>query len=391
VRVFTESMPSESELVRVQWREGGRRRTESWQKSADNVRRAKLYAAGVHERLQGAGLVKRERLSLRTLFERYLLARESGWRAATGRSERVRWKMVENILGAGTAIELVSHETLDELRAILRRHLAKGKRPMVPNQIAAYLSLVKRVYRFGAERRYLTPNPIADYAIRMSKDERRDPVAEYTPAEFQRILEQLNYRHSRFWRPWVAIVLGGLLGPRQRALMQLRVEDVDLVARVVRWRAETDKLGRARVQPLPREAVFALRIAAAWRRRSGYRGPWILFAVQGRRAEKPWTYQALQHALHEATRKAGIERKPFRAMHGLRRMAAKNAYLLTKSIKAAGDWIGDKDMRVLQNSYFRERAGELEPLAAGMETIVPLPRNPKGGGTQTTLIRTGAA
>lgn len=381
VRVFTEVMDSGNTLVRVQWREAKRRRTESWEYSGDNVKRAKLFAEGVWNRLQSTGIQVRERLTLRGLFERYVLAREGAWRAATGVSERTRWRVVETVLGAQTLIERISPEVLDDFRGILRRTKARGGVPMVPNQIAAHVAQVKRVFRFAAERRYLSPNPIADYANRLSKDEQRQEVAEYTPEEFARILAQLNYRDSRQWRPWVAIVLGGLLGPRQRALLNLRVaDDLDLVARVVHWPRGTNKLGRERTQPLPRMAVFAIRVALVWHRRLGYTGPWLFMPVM-RKKDVPWRYAGLVECLHSASRRAGVEPKPLRAMHGLRRMAAKNVLELTGNIKAAGDWIGDTDVRVLSRSYLRQRDEEQRPVADRMESIAPVPRNQRAGTT----------
>lgn len=385
VLVFVELMASGNRLVRVGWREHNRRRFESWQYSTENVKRAKLFAEGVHNRLQSRGVIAKERLTLHTLFERYVLAREGGWRPKTGKTERVRWRVVENVLGAKTPIEHVSPETLDEFRSILRKAVSKTKKPLVPNQIAAHIGQIKRVFRFAAERGYLTPNPIGDYANRLSKDERREEVAEYTPAEFGLILGALDYRDVRRWRPWVAIVLGGMLGARQRALMSLTQDDLDLTARVVHWPRATDKLGRARTQPLPREAVFALRVANVWRRRMGYTGRWVFPPVQGRRGDQPWTYQALQKALHDAETRAGMDPKPFRAMHGLRRMAAKNALTLTGNLKEAGDWIGDTDVRTLARSYLRQRNDEQRPLANQMGTIAPVPRNVHGSGTQPAL------
>ncbi len=376
VRVFTEEMKSGSKLVRVQWREKGKRKTESYEHTSENVRRAKAVADGVMNRLQAKLEVKKERLTLHELFEKYLLAREPNWRAATGRSERVRWRVVETVLGAQTPIELVTMDTLDEFRDVLRKKRAKGKAFIRPNQIAHYIGLIKRVYRFAAVRGHLKPNPVADYENRLSKDEKRTKMAEYTPEEWTKILAQFNYRKQREWRPWVALVLAGILGPRQRALLSLKVSDIDLAERKVTWRSETDKLARERVQPLPRNAVFAMRIALVWRKRMRYTGPWLLPRVEEQRGDVPWTYAALVHFLHTRAEKAGIEPKPYVAMHGLRRTAGKNALIAAKGdLTIAASWIGDTDIRTFTRSYVNEREGELAPIAARMEDMMKVEKH----------------
>ena len=371
VRVFIEAMKSGSKLVRVQGLEHGKRRTESREYSHVNERWARAYADGVMNRLQAGTIQRVERLTLHTLFEKYLLAKEPNWRAATGKAERVRWRVVENVLGANTPIEFVSMDTVDEFRAVLRKRKAKGKRLTAPNQIAHYIGILKRVFRFAAQRKHLVPNPIADYENRLAKDEQRTKMAEYTPAEWKAIIAAFNYRKQREWRPWVAIVLAGILGPRQRALLSLRVDDIDLVSRKVRWRPETDKLGRDRLQPLPRNAVFAIRIALVWHRRMRYSGQWLFPRVEEVRGDVPWTYAALIHFLQSRARQAGVEPKPFVGLHGLRRTAGKNALIAAGGdLTVAASWIGDTDIRTFTRSYVNEREGELVPIAARMEDMM---------------------
>lgn len=371
VHVFVEKMKSGSSLVRVQWREAGKRRTESFENTSENQRRAKATADGVMNRLQSKQEHKVERLTLHQLFEKYLLSKEPNWREATGRSERVRWRVVENVLGAQTPIELVTMDTIDEFRAVMRKTRAKGKAFIRPNQIAHYIGLIKRVYRFASKRGHLKPNPIADYENRLSKDEKRQKLAEYTPAEWAKIIAQFNYRKTREWRPWCALILAGILGPRQRALLGLKIEDIDLRKKTVRWRPENDKLGRDRTQPLPRNAMFAIRVALVWRRRIRYTGPWLFPRVEEARGDVPWTYAALVHFLHTRAEKAGVEPKPYVAMHGLRRTAGKNALLASGGdLTVAASWIGDTDIRTFTRSYVNQREGELNPIADWIQGVM---------------------
>ncbi len=174
----------------------------------------------------------------------------------------------------------------------------------------------------------------------------------------------LDYRNSRTWRTWVAVQVASLLGPRQNALLNVEWRDIDLCTRTVRWRAELDKRGRERVQPLPREAVFAFRVAAVWRRRLGYGGRFVFPPVQARRGDRPWTYAALSAQLAAAEGRAGIAHVAYRGMHGFRRGACKNVLAVTGGdLNKAGEWIGDTDLRTLKRSYLKSRPEELREVA----------------------------
>jgi len=168
------------------------------------------------------------------------------------------------------------------------------------------------------------------------------------------------------WRAWWLLTLGRLLGPRQNALRHLRWEDVDLDARTVTSRRGFDKLGKERPQPLPRDDVRCFRIARVWARRDGYDGPWVFYGAQERTRSKPYTYQALNAYLRATEERAGIEHIRHRAMHGFRRMSAGNALEAPGgNVRAAGDWIGDSDVRTLTR-YLKRREVRQRELAAMM-------------------------
>jgi integrase len=369
-RVWVEKLRSGREVVRIQHREGDRRITTSLPNTAENRRVAKATAEGIVDRLQRRGLKATERLTLHDVADRYVKSKLPEWRQATRINTQGKWKRILAIIPPRTFADLITPETLDELREIMRK---SGR---APAQTAAHITQIKAAFTFAMSRKLLVENPIADYKVRLGKDDRPRSVAEYTPAEAAGIMASLDYRTMRAWRPWVAITLAGVLGMRQNALLYLEWRDVDLNARTVRWRPELDKLGRDRVQPLPRAAVFAFRIAKVWRGREEYDGRFVFPAVQReRRGDKPWTYQALVEQLHNAEDRAGVARKPYRGMHGLRRMVAKNVLARTGGdLNAAGEWIGDTDLRVLKDSYLKERPEELRALAGRMDVDV---RNPK--------------
>lgn len=358
--VFAERLTSGNDLVRVQWREAGRLHTRSWPLSAEGKRIARAFAEGTVERLQRRGVRAEERLTVRAVFDRYLAARTPEWREKTRVTTVTRWRVFTNLVSPATFADLVTPETLDEVRVVLRRRYA-------PNQVAHVVQLVKSVWKLARARRWIPENSLEGYENRLAKDERPTDVPEYTPEEVGRILGALDYRKAREWRLWVAVQLASLLGPRQRSLFGLELGDVDLTARVVHWRPELDKRAKERWQPLPRDAVFAVRVALVWRARLGYRGPYLLPPVQERR-QGPWVYQAAVEMLHSTCRRVGVPVVKHRAFHGFRRHAARNVLGLTGSIKAAGDWIGDDDVRTLTRSYLKRRPEEQREIANALSS-----------------------
>lgn len=375
VRVFVETFtdPTRQPLVRVEWREHGKRKTESLPNSRDNQKRARAYAAGVAERLSLHGVARADQITMRVLGERYLLAHPTPetWRPKTRTTFLARWKVWLAFATPERAIDTVTPETLDEFRAALRAQ------DYAVNQIANHVQMVKSVYRFARVRKYFLENPIADYTMQLSRDQRRLEVPEWSAEECAKILAALDPRSSRTWRAYVAIVLGAMLGGRANALLHLEWRDVDLAARTIRWRPELDKLGKDRLQPLPRDAVRVLRIARVWRRRMHYEGAFILPGTSRRRSrstgELPYSYQALQQALQAAAARAGVRWVDYRAMHGFRRFVVNEVLALTGNLTRAGQYIGDSDIRTLARSYVRARPEELRDVAAAVKLPV-LPR-----------------
>lgn len=366
-RVYVESWPStdRQDLVRCEWRANGKRKTESLPDSRDNRRTMRAFAAGTAKRLALKGADEDQRLTMRELGERYVAAHPVGesWRPKTLKTWQQRWRVWVAFVTHERLIDTVTAETLDEFRAALR------KQDFAVNQIANHVQMVKSVYRFARERRYLAENPIAEYRMNLSRDQRRLEVPEWTNEECAAILAQLSPKHGRQWRAYVAIQLDALLGGRSAALLGLEWRDVDMDRRTIRWRPELDKLARDREQPLPRAAVRAIRIARVWRARIGYQGPYVLPGARGaeQRAERHYTYQALNYQLQVAAKRAGVRWIPYRAMHGFRRMNLNDVLAATGNLTRAGQWIGDTDMRTLSRSYVRVRADELRDVAEKLD------------------------
>jgi site-specific recombinase XerD len=392
VNVFADTIGGEP-VVRCEWREitalgEKRRRTETFRgPKRDAERQAKAFAEGVVARLASRTTAPMVRRTVAELWEAYLLAHETDWRAKTATLAKARWKLWVLHVPAGTYADLITPETLDEWRAALLTKPRRHGHGMARNQVAHHIQLVKSVWKWSTHRKLLPQNPLDGYAVRKGRDYQPRVIEEYTPAEFAAILNQIDYRSHGQWRAWVAIALDGLLAPRSNALLQLGWPDLDMARRLVRWPAAFDKLGKVRTQPLSRDAVRVLRIAKVWARRSGYAGRYVLFGgdKRTRQTDRPWGYQALNRQLHEAAKRAGIAWKPYRAMHGLRRMVAKSVLDATGNLELAGRYIGDSDMRVLKRSYLRDRTDDLAPAVTAVGTLPT--RDTKGNETATARRR----
>jgi hypothetical protein len=369
-------------LVRVQWNEtkGAPLQTESWPYSKANVESAKGFAQGTAQRLAaGAGAPIAER-TIRELADLHIAAFVESWAPATLRNFRHRWARFEAFVGRTTSAKLITEETLDEFRTKMR------EAAIAVTQRGETVKAVKQVFRWAKRRKLIAENPIADYVIKLAKGERAAEVPEWSPDDVGRLGGQLlaerASRSSRHWRLEVAFFLVANQGPRSNAFLHLAWDDVNLSGETVRhpsiagvvlpprsvwWNPKYDKTAEERVQPLTRGAVRALRIASVWRARSAYDGPWILAPARAssRAKGEPWGYSAANRALGELAGRCtpAVEWVKGRAFHGFRKYSAGEIHRLTGSERAAADWIGDKDVRVVRKHYLKKRAEEQRGVA----------------------------
>lgn len=347
----------------VEWREAGVKKSKQFKGTRrDREAAAKAYGEGMAERLRAGEAPAPTRQTVKNLWDAYITAHAPDWRPKTLAIARARWQVFMTHVAPHTYADLVQMETLDSWRKELLETDTRRGVPMARNQVAHHIQLVKSVWRFARQRRLLRENVLADYAVKKGRDYQPMSVPEFTPAEFSRLMAQLSYRTRNTWRIWALIALDGLLAPRSTALLNLRWDDV--VGRTVTWRGELDKVGRTRVQQLPRDAVFVLRVCRVWAAREGRQSPYVFSSRQARTAGKPFTYSSLNAGLHEAARKAGIPRIQYKAMHSIRRMVAGNVLALTGDITKVGLWLGDTDVRVMQRSYLRDRPEDAATMVA---------------------------
>lgn len=386
VRVFRENAHG-SPRIRVQWREPDRT-IESFPDTRAGIAEAKAFARGTHDRLSDPGQPTKsfEVVTVRELFNRYYSAHDVDWRDKTKTNKRSRWKKWEAFIGYDTVASEVRRDHMDEFKKALiqRKHSI--------NQVRAHLELVASVFRWGVETDgCLAPNRVATYRVKFSRDARRQVVVmgEYSREEREKIAAALDPRNTKEWRAWALNVLFAYCGPRQTAARHLEWRDIELTSTTgrIHWRPELDKMGTDRYQPMPPQVVDAFWVAYGWRLRDEYPGKYVFYGAQrktrgfalarkSRRAksqeslagvdvdEKPYTYSALNLALRKAEERAGILHRDYRATHGHRRGVAGDIHAITGSEKKAADYIGDRSIDVVRDSYLLTREEELQRTAA---------------------------
>lgn len=361
----------------------GRAEAETWAETY-HARRAEIVAAGsVH--------AARPRLTIRELWARYTEspAYTEEIREKTRINYRDRWRHWELFLKPEAIAEETTLDDVDRFRVFA------ASTGLVQNSIRNTLNVVRVVYNWGTTRKLLAHNEIAVFRWKQPKDVPVFEPEEYTEAEFLALLHATFPVHARTWRVWVALMLVGHHGQRARAVLHLRWEDVDWAAGVIRWPAAYQKQGVALVQPITVEARAALTTAELWRARTGYTGPWVLFAGGGnkrlgealvgnarhyRRArtagqDTAYTYQALWRALKKAEGRAGVTPKPYRSLHGFRKMVAGNVADRTNDPRLGMEWIGDRDLKQAKR-YLKRRSERLDRAAdaAGLTSSEAAPR-----------------
>jgi hypothetical protein len=280
VRVFREDVDGVS-VVRVQWREP-KRKTRTFDDSRNGIASAKSYARGVHDRLGAPADSGRvyPQVTLRELRDRYIDANEIDWRDATAEGKRNHWQLLELHVGKEKIASTLTKEHLDSLKkALINSYPKGGDRKKSINQVRATLNMVVGVYKWAIDHEVIPPTKLITYRAKFAKNLAGQIVktAEYSQEEREKVTAAMDMNDSRNWRVAVLTTLFRYCGPRKNAALQLQWPDVDFVNDRIRWRAETDKRGRERFQPMPAPVREALMIAYLWSLKFGYAGQWVFF------------------------------------------------------------------------------------------------------------------
>ncbi|MDE0472928.1 MAG: tyrosine-type recombinase/integrase, partial [Gammaproteobacteria bacterium] len=165
------------------------------------------------------------------------------------------------------------------------------------------------------------------------------------------------------WRFHVALVLAHETGHRIGAIRQLRWTDIDFEGREVRWRAEHEKTGHEHVTPLTDEALAAL--GEARRRGDGTGNAPVL--PSSRDATRCVHRVSAFQWWRKAQTLAGLEPKPRRGWHSLRRKFASD--LMDLPLKVLCELGGWRDAQTVLRCYQRPDAGQLRTALEGRRRV----------------------
>lgn len=352
VSVYRETVPTKH--VGVQHRRGAHRVTKRFADTTAGRAEAKAYAHRLAALLERPAEIPSPTLA--ELWARYQDAEFDALRPKTCLNYRQHWRVWETFAGPETRAATVSRERLDECRRALR---ARG---IAVSQQRKIIELVKRVYRFAVDRELLAPTRLTEYTFRVAKEERPAPTAEYKPEDALKLIAAFDPAKSTQWRAWAFCVLAHYTGARTNAILHLQFADLAPGATRVLWRAEHDKTGRERWQPLPAQAIEAIRVALDWAAKDEYTGDWVLYTPrQKARGDAPLTYRAIWWQMREAEERAGVAHVKWNAMHRWRRTAFGNVRGLA-GFEAAMEWIGDTSVKAAQ-VYNKSRSERLDKVA----------------------------
>ncbi|MGH7647254.1 MAG: tyrosine-type recombinase/integrase [Gemmatimonadaceae bacterium] len=228
--------------------------------------RAKHAAEELAARLRRAEVPQCEHPTLVMLFDNYLREVTPGKTLGKQSHDRRCAGMFVRAFGADTEARLLSRRELDRFvrdrrsGAIAASHGRKGYivRARCVAYDLAWLSAVMNWATMVSDGRggvLLTHNPLKGYPMPREENPHRPRLA---PDEYERLLEVASSVAPLF--P-LALVLAHETGHRIGAIRMLRWSDVDFDGRVVRWRAENDKIGLEHTTPLTDVAAERLQVA----------------------------------------------------------------------------------------------------------------------------------
>ncbi len=354
VRVFPDPKTGR---YQIEWRENGRRLTQSlghrdWMRAK---RQADEVAAGfaVHEP-NGTAESEPEPLTLGRLLDIYREEVTPTKAETSQRSDRAATRMFLQFFGGDRRPETLSQRDWDRfIRARRAGRVGPSGRPVSDRTIEHDLKFLIAVLNWATKSRdrqgelLLASNPLRGLRTPTEKNPTRVVLSE---VEYQALL---GVSRQFDWRFHVALVLAHETGHRIGAIRHLRWSDIDLDGGVIRWRAEHEKTGYEHCTPVTADALTALE--EAQRRNPGAGDTPVLPAstdasrCAGRSVVRYWWYRA--------EKLAGLEPKPGRGWHSLRRKFASD--LMDQPLKVLCELGGWKTAKTVLQCYQRADEGQL--------------------------------
>ncbi len=354
VRVFPDPKTG---LIQIEWREDGRRLSRSlghrdWARAK---RQTDEVAAGRAEpELQHRAGAEPESLTLKTLFDIYgdEVTPTKGERSQ--RYDGAAMKMFLKFFGKDRDPATLSKRDWDRFIRDRRsgRVGASGK-PASNRTIERDLRFLLAVFNWAAQSRdeqgklLLESNPLRGLKTPKEKNPTRVLLTE---AEYEALLQVSLVMD---WRSRVALVIAHETGHRIGAIRQLRWSDIDLEARVIRWRGEHEKTGYEHRTPVTAEALAVLEDAR--RKNPGIGDAPLLPAPKD--PSKCVSRSLARDWWEKAQDLAGLEPKPGRGWHSLRRKFASD--LMDQPLKVLCELGGWKTAQTVLQCYQRANEGQL--------------------------------
>ena len=354
VRVFPDPKTG---LFQIEWRENGRRLTQSL-KHRDwplAKRQADEFAAGfVGPEIEGQAEATPEPLTLEKLFDIYGEEVPPTKGAHTRGHDRAAMHMFLRSFGGNRDPATLSQRDWDRfIRERRAGRIGPSGNPVSDRTVEYDLKFLVAVLNWAAKSRdergrlLLDSNPLRGLRTPREKNPTRMVLSE----EEYRALLKVSRRVD--WRFRVAHVLAHETGHRIGAIRQLRWSDIHFEGGTILWCAEHDKSGYEHITPVTDEALDALTEVRAMNPATGgtpvLPAPRSPSACMGAALAQGWW--------DRAERLAGLEPKPGRGWHSLRRKFASD--LMDQPLKVLCELGGWKTAKTVLQCYQRADEGQL--------------------------------
>ena len=354
VRVFPDPKTG---LLQIEWRENGRRLTRSlkhrdWRRAK---RQADEFAAGLAgPELNGRQDAEPEPLTLGMLFDIYGEEVTPTKADRTRRRDRVATAMFLRFFGRDRDPATLSQRDWDRfIRERRAGRVGPSGEPVGNRMVEGDLTFLMAILNWAARSRddqgrlLLDRNPLKGLRKPREKNPTRVVLGDDEYRTLLGVSRQVN------WRFHVALVLAHETGHRIGAIRKLTWSDIDLEGKTIRWRAKHEKTGYEHVTPVTDEVVAALEEARRMGKGTGDAPVLPAGTDASRCMGRGWAYRLWRRA--EA--RAGMERKPGRGWHSLRRKFATD--LMDLPLKVLCELGGWKNAHTVLRCYQRADEGQL--------------------------------
>ena len=354
VRVFPDPKTGN---FQIEWRENGRRLTRSlghrdWTRAK---RQADEFAAGfASPDLNGKAEAEPEPLTLERLFDIYGEEVTPSKGRYSRRHDRAATRMFLRFFGRNRDPATLSQRDWDRfIRERRTGRIGPSGRPVSDRMVECDLKFLIAVLNWAARSRddrgrlLLDRNPLKG----LRKPTEKNPTRVVLTEEEYGALLEVSGRVD--WRFRVALVLAHETGHRIGAIRHLRWNDINFEGRTIRWRAEHDKSGHEHVTPVTAEALEVLEEA---RRNNPAPGEAPVLPAPKSPSRSMGSGLA-QGWWAKAERLAGLEPKPRRGWHSLRRKFASD--LMDQPLKVLCELGGWKEARTVLQCYQKADEGQL--------------------------------